>query len=681
MCAFPSVCTGASAECPAAIDTEIQHPYDNTTGLPCTGPNTPETDNIGRKMGQCVGGTCRSFVSACAALSSRLQLATPLEPCAADAYSANDLGEFRCGALLCRQVGSTLCQSIDDATGNPYAVPDGAPCSWAPDGSLKGFGCTSSGCAQLLPTPPPPDEPPIYRTDRCDVGLHNCHREALCTNEVTDPGFSCSCRAGWRGDGVFCTDETTITTTTSTTTTTTTTTTTLPSPPGLPKNLTEGVLLLKIRFVASSAADNAALDHPDVHAELAHQLEVELSLGAGAVVGIQLGVWADGPQYEVRLSLGPDSEPYFSIGNDGASTSIEQALASGMFKSGMARWLIASGQKRIVLALPQPSSVVLTSIGADILPLAPEGDLPQFRADAILTSNSLEQLGDPELSGTFRLIIDGGRTGAIPSHASSQVMRDKLQLHSVIHDVLVERVEKSSTRVAWVVEFITPGGKSMEYGGSELRYLMGGNLEVTVSKIQEGGGDDLFLDPIPDAYLETPGDGGGTVVVRSNGERAICNAATCNFVYDPSLTPRVLSLTPDAVQLVAGDTVDISLSNWLWTGAPEEISVQLGTSGAEVATFVSGDHLSAVLSDNCYGNYTPRVIFPDVGMALVPDGIELYYGYRIDTMSPIVTSFRGGTILSLNGLTPSRARGGGTICRECTYRGGRYWLFARARAE
>lgn len=35
--------------------------------------------------------------------------------------------------------------------------------------------------------------------DECGLGLHDCHREAICTN--TDGSFSCKCRQGFAGDG------------------------------------------------------------------------------------------------------------------------------------------------------------------------------------------------------------------------------------------------------------------------------------------------------------------------------------------------------------------------------------------------------------------------------------------------------------------------------------------------
>jgi len=34
------------------------------------------------------------------------------------------------------------------------------------------------------------------------TGAHNCHSNAICTD--TDDFFTCQCKDGYRGDGVFC---------------------------------------------------------------------------------------------------------------------------------------------------------------------------------------------------------------------------------------------------------------------------------------------------------------------------------------------------------------------------------------------------------------------------------------------------------------------------------------------
>lgn len=40
--------------------------------------------------------------------------------------------------------------------------------------------------------------------DECDLGLHDCHPEAVCTN--THGSYSCQCKRGFIGDGkITCT--------------------------------------------------------------------------------------------------------------------------------------------------------------------------------------------------------------------------------------------------------------------------------------------------------------------------------------------------------------------------------------------------------------------------------------------------------------------------------------------
>ncbi|CAH3151508.1 unnamed protein product, partial [Porites evermanni] len=41
-------------------------------------------------------------------------------------------------------------------------------------------------------------------SDECKTGLHNCHNDAYCTN--TKHSFTCTCKAGYTGDGVNCAD-------------------------------------------------------------------------------------------------------------------------------------------------------------------------------------------------------------------------------------------------------------------------------------------------------------------------------------------------------------------------------------------------------------------------------------------------------------------------------------------
>lgn len=35
--------------------------------------------------------------------------------------------------------------------------------------------------------------------DECDLGLHDCHPDAICTN--THGSYSCQCKRGFNGDG------------------------------------------------------------------------------------------------------------------------------------------------------------------------------------------------------------------------------------------------------------------------------------------------------------------------------------------------------------------------------------------------------------------------------------------------------------------------------------------------
>ena len=40
--------------------------------------------------------------------------------------------------------------------------------------------------------------------DECDIGIHSCDRNAMCSN--TDGSFTCACHPGFTGDGLFCSE-------------------------------------------------------------------------------------------------------------------------------------------------------------------------------------------------------------------------------------------------------------------------------------------------------------------------------------------------------------------------------------------------------------------------------------------------------------------------------------------
>lgn len=56
---------------------------------------------------------------------------------------------------------------------------------------------TPSLSGALLISFTPPD------INECEIGAHNCHRQATCTN--TAGSFKCDCAPGWIGDGLTCT--------------------------------------------------------------------------------------------------------------------------------------------------------------------------------------------------------------------------------------------------------------------------------------------------------------------------------------------------------------------------------------------------------------------------------------------------------------------------------------------
>ena len=41
--------------------------------------------------------------------------------------------------------------------------------------------------------------------NECEMGTHDCHMNAKCTN--TDGSYNCTCNNGYEGDGVNCTSK------------------------------------------------------------------------------------------------------------------------------------------------------------------------------------------------------------------------------------------------------------------------------------------------------------------------------------------------------------------------------------------------------------------------------------------------------------------------------------------
>ena len=59
-----------------------------------------------------------------------------------------------------------------------------------------------AGFASSPITPGNPNKFGCVDVDECTLGTHNCHAAATCTN--TPGSFSCTCNAGYSGDGVAC---------------------------------------------------------------------------------------------------------------------------------------------------------------------------------------------------------------------------------------------------------------------------------------------------------------------------------------------------------------------------------------------------------------------------------------------------------------------------------------------
>ncbi len=181
---------------------------------------------------------------------------------------------------------------------------------------------------------------------------------------------------------------------------------------------------------------------------------------------------------------------------------------------------------------------------------------------------------------------------------------------------------------------------------------MTGSVEVT----ENGSEDDLYFDPIPSDFLQTPTNV-NAAVLEVNGVNAVCdgdinpNNGKCAFQFSDALTPIVesISVSSSVTDLQEGDVIQITGNGFI----AGKTQVTLGNVQCliQTAEFTSASFSCVLQPGAAAGIYVLEISVAGRGVARVQSGVSATLTVRshVNDISPLLSGILGGTVLSVSG--------------------------------
>ena len=139
-------------------------------------------------------------------------------------------------------------------------------------------------------------------------------------------------------------------------------------------------------------------------------------------------------------------------------------------------------------------------------------------------------------------------------------------------------------------------------------------------------------------------EGSYEIIVTSNNVKSVCSAANCNFAYSQAVTPTIDSVSPNRVD--SSSLISINGSNF-GTNLTN-VNVKIGTQSCSVSS-VTNTEITCQLVGLNLGNQLVRVNIFGVGDAQNSQYLYVTGSPSLSTISPLIGSIYGGTLLTLNG--------------------------------
>lgn len=284
------------------------------------------------------------------------------------------------------------------------------------------------------------------------------------------------------------------------------------------------------------------------------------------------------------------------------------------------------------------------------------------------------------VSGSFRLVQHGVPTWPINYSATSvavtaQNIEQAVKMFPNVHDVVVTGAGNAQGSARFTLEFRTPHATPYpELTVAGLSGLTGENVTAVVDTLQDASPGTRRFDPIP-VYMTKLAQSGTSATVVVRGIDAACEGITsqgggnCTFAYSTAATPSVTSVdtSTGTGTVVNGDTITITGNNLQYNGGG--VTVSFAGSDCVTQTHTSTE-VTCLVTHATHGAYIPEVTVEHTGLATIAGGVsEIEYGFGVTSISPLESSFRGGSRVSLSGTgfdpTNSSANGiriGGELC-------------------